>query len=42
METGHWRLFSARAAALFLVLLMASGRLFAYSVLTHEEIVDLA
>jgi len=42
MKTIHWRLFPARVAALFLVLLMASGRLFAYSVLTHEEIVDLA
>jgi hypothetical protein len=30
-----------RAAALLLVLLMSQGRLFAYSVLTHEEIVDL-
>ena len=27
---------------MFLILLMAIGRLFAYSVLTHEEIVDLA
>jgi hypothetical protein len=31
----------ARAAALLLVLLMSRGNLFAYSVLTHEEIVDL-
>jgi hypothetical protein len=36
-----WRFFSARVTALFLVLLMAGGRLSAYSVLTHEEIVDL-
>jgi len=42
MKTSDWRLFPARAAALFLILLMAGGRLFAYSVLTHEEIVDLA
>lgn len=32
----------ARTAALILVALMSSGTLFAYSVLTHEEIVDLA
>ncbi len=31
----------ARAAALLLVVLMASAGSFAYSVLTHEEIVDL-
>jgi hypothetical protein len=36
-----WRLFSLRAAALLLVVLMCSGGLSAYSVLTHEEIVDL-
>lgn len=30
-----------RAAALILIVLMSSGGLFAYSVLTHEEIVDL-
>src|ERR1700730_9563440 len=35
------RLLSARAAALLLVVLMCSGALSAYSVLTHEEIVDL-
>jgi hypothetical protein len=35
------RLLSARAAALLLVVLMCSGGLSAYSVLTHEEIVDL-
>jgi hypothetical protein len=35
------RLLSARAAALFLVVHMCSGALSAYSVLTHEEIVDL-
>ncbi|MGB7546313.1 MAG: zinc dependent phospholipase C family protein [Terracidiphilus sp.] len=32
----------ARAAAIVLVVLMSRGNLFAYSVLTHEEIVDLA
>src|ERR1039457_5180202 len=36
-----WRLLFVRAAALFLSLLMGSGSSFAYSVLTHEEIVDL-
>jgi len=36
-----WRLQSIRTLALFLVVLMCSGSLSAYSVLTHEEIVDL-
>jgi hypothetical protein len=36
-----WRLLSVRAAVLLLVVLMCSGGSFAYSVLTHEEIVDL-
>src|ERR1022692_1935229 len=36
-----WRLLSVRAAVFFLVVLMCSGGSFAYSVLTHEEIVDL-
>jgi hypothetical protein len=36
-----WRLHSIRALALFLVALMCSGSSSAYSVLTHEEIVDL-
>src|SRR6204780_1358301 len=36
-----WRLLSGRAVASFLVVLMCSGGLSAYSVLTHEEIVDL-
>jgi len=36
-----WRLFSVRATALLLAVLMCSGDLSAYSVLTHEEIVDL-
>src|SRR5712692_6828108 len=37
-----WRLLSVRAAALLLVVQMCSGGLYAYSVLTHEQIVDLA
>jgi Zinc dependent phospholipase C len=36
-----WRLLSVRAAALLLIVLMSSGRSFGYSVLTHEQIVDL-
>ncbi len=35
------RLLSGRAAALFLIVLVCCSGLFAYSVLTHEEIVDL-
>ncbi len=40
--TINWKLISARAAAIILVGILSSGDLFAYSVLTHEEIVDLA
>lgn len=36
-----WPLLSIRATALVLVVLICSGGSFAYSVLTHEEIVDL-
>ena len=36
-----WRRFSVRLTALLLVVLMCSSGLSAYSVLTHEEIVDL-
>jgi len=36
-----WRLWSARIVALLLLVLMFSSCSFAYSVLTHEEIVDL-
>src|SRR5208337_2225661 len=36
-----WRLLSVRALALILVVLMCRSGAFAYSVLTHEEIVDL-
>src|SRR5580698_4811364 len=38
---GKWRLLPVRAMALLLVVLMCGGDLAAYSVLTHEEIVDL-
>jgi zinc dependent phospholipase C len=40
-QSRGWRLLSIRTAALLLVVLMCSGGLSAYSVLTHEEIVDL-
>jgi hypothetical protein len=36
-----WRVLSVRAMVLFLIILMCNGGLSAYSVLTHEEIVDL-
>src|SRR5271167_2962126 len=36
-----WRLFCFRVLALLLVVLIGGGRSVAYSVLTHEEIVDL-
>jgi len=36
-----WRLPSIRALALLLIVLLCGGSSFAYSVLTHEEIVDL-
>ncbi len=36
------RSFTARAVALILIALMPGGTSFAYSVLTHEEVVDLA
>src|SRR6202048_1609266 len=36
-----WRLRARRAGALLLIVLMCSGGSSAYSVLTHEEIVDL-
>jgi Zinc dependent phospholipase C len=37
----RWRRSSLRESALLLVVLLCSGSCFAYSVLTHEEIVDL-
>jgi hypothetical protein len=40
--TGGWRLLSVRMLALMLVVLLCASSSFAYSVLTHEEIVDLA
>jgi Zinc dependent phospholipase C len=36
-----WRLLTMRATALLCILLLCSSGAFAYSVLTHEEIVDL-
>ena len=38
---GNLRLLSARLVALLLVVPMCGGGAFAYSVLTHEEIIDL-
>jgi hypothetical protein len=38
---GGWCFLSVRVSTLLLVLLMSSGGSFAYSVLTHEQIVDL-
>jgi hypothetical protein len=40
--TGKWSPLLCRAAAVLVVVLASCGALFAYSVLTHEEIVDLA
>ncbi len=37
----RWRLVSVRALVLVLIVLMCRGSSYAYSVLTHEEIVDL-
>ena len=37
----YWRLFSLRAIAVVFLVLICTGVLSAYSVLTHEEIVDL-
>lgn len=41
VSSGSWRLFSVRTMAVVLVALMCHGTSAAYSVLTHEEIVDL-
>ncbi len=38
---GGWRPLCIRVLALFVIVLMCGGASFAYSVLTHEEIVDL-
>jgi hypothetical protein len=38
---GHWHLLATRAVVLLLVIVMCNGGSLAYSVLTHEEIVDL-
>jgi zinc dependent phospholipase C len=40
-KAGVWRIFCMRVLALLLVALMCGGGSFGYSVLTHEEIVDL-
>ena len=40
-NAGIWRVFYMRVLAVVLVVLMCSGGSFGYSVLTHEEIVDL-
>ena len=40
--TGNWCPLFVRAAAVILAMLVPGEGLFAYSVLTHEEIVDLA
>jgi hypothetical protein len=40
-RTAGWRLLAMRSVTLLVVLLMCGNFLFAYSVLTHEEIVDL-
>lgn len=39
--TNHWPMQLARVAALLLLVLLTGGSVYAYSVLTHEEIVDL-
>ena len=39
--SGGWRLWGARTVALLVLVLMGSSGSLAYSVLTHEEIVDL-
>src|SRR6267378_7437743 len=41
VASGGWRQCSTRIVALLLLVLMCSGGSFAYSVLTHEQIVDL-
>lgn len=39
---GRWRLLAFRRAAVLLAAMLLCGSAFAYSVLTHEEIIDLA
>src|ERR1700694_4786857 len=41
IKAKAWRLLAVRSVTLFLVILMCTVNLPAYSVLTHEEIVDL-
>jgi len=38
---AHWRLLAQRIVTLLLLVVMCGGASFAYSVLTHEEVVDL-
>ena len=38
---GNLRLLSVRVVALLFIVLMCGGGAFAYSVLTHEKIIDL-
>src|SRR6202521_883563 len=38
---AHWRLLAQRIVTLLLLVVMCGGPSFAYSVLTHEEVVDL-
>src|SRR5580704_12158589 len=39
--THRWSLLSLRVVAVLLMVLLSGSRAFAYSVLTHEEIIDL-
>src|SRR5438046_10400063 len=41
MTTNKWRTSFSRAVMLLLAMTTSAGALFAYSVLTHEEVVDL-
>ena len=41
IASRHWRRWVIRAGAIFLVTLLCASGSFAYSVLTHEQIVDL-
>ena len=40
-DSFEWSLWNIRVAAVLLVMLLCAGGSFAYSVLTHEELVDL-
>src|SRR6202048_524408 len=41
VASGGWRQCSTRVVAIFLLMLLCASSSFAYSVLTHEEIIDL-